>query len=101
MSGCFGNSPIDRWMSGNLDRHLASEDEAEESVEQVCREFDADHIGGDIFERKDGSRFRVTEWPTPYADCDEDGPCGMAWTSARIEDIEIETEDECDTKNSP
>lgn len=93
MSGCFGGGSIDRWMERNLNAYLASEDEAEEAVEQVCCEHDADHIEGDTFERKDGSRFRVTEWPSPYQDCDEDGPCGVAWTSASIEEIE---EDEAD-----
>lgn len=98
MSGCFNGGEIDRWMERNLNAHLDCEDEAEEAVEQVCREFDADHIDDDLFEREDGSRFRVTKWPSPYQDCDEDGPCGVAWTSAEIEEVEDE-EEETNCKN--
>jgi hypothetical protein len=80
-------------MQRNLDAHLDGEDEAEEAVAQVEREFDAQHIDDDLFERDDGTRFRVLEWPSPYQDYDEDGPCGCAWTSARIEDVETEEEE--------
>ena len=94
MSGCFGGSDIDRWMESNLDAYLDGKDEASVQVEYVCSMENAYHEEYDLFTREDGSQFEVVQWPTSYPDCDEDGPCGIGWTSYKIREVVKEESEE-------
>lgn len=75
MSGCFGNSSVDRWMEGNLNRHLSACDADEEAVEYASEQY-----GGILFEEDGFYIFNDGKCGTPYLvpDYDEDGPCGCS-----------------------
>lgn len=76
------------------DEYYDAQDRDEASVAHICEDADAMHIYDDIFEREDGSRFRVVTWPERERDYDSDEetgriyPCGWTWTQYTTEEME-------------
>ncbi len=101
MTGCFGGSAADRHFEGQLNAHLdrkaAEEEDREPALDRIAEQEDAERIGPDkygeeLFERKDGSRFRATSLPEREPDFDRDEetgriyPSGWTWGRYSIED---------------